>query len=460
MSWEKSLLDASFRGVVFDCIRTQDNAQRDTASHEYPYLDGADVEDLGRKARQIQISAIFYGDDYETRLQTFLAELDKPGHGELIHPVFGSIKAAQVLSYDISHDADGPDSCTLELRFVEATPGNPFFTQELPAQAAAGVSTLAGAAQIAAISAFVTHLDAIRAAATGILSPLMSLRGVLTGTLGAIRIQVAGAIGTLLDLIDYPRAAATDLVALVTGVIDLRSFSASTLRTDWKTVVAQLGGFILLPADVAGGVLSSTGSVINEVGRRDGAPGNPGGVEPADGSADTGASGASATHGGHTVATTPVRLPPAEPEHVALVTALVQTVVATAMAETASGIFEDEVSEPTLSPTEIEQITNDVRESLQTGIDAWRKLLPIEEARPVIEALRTTALGVQQAAAAVIEALPPLVTRRVEAPGNLHLVAFRWYGDYSRAGELARLNPQIVNPNRLMPGDTLYAYAR
>ena len=72
MAWETDLQDASFRGVRFDVIRTRDNADRDTASHEYPYLDGADIEDLGRKARGIHLTAIVWGDDYEHRLRELL----------------------------------------------------------------------------------------------------------------------------------------------------------------------------------------------------------------------------------------------------------------------------------------------------------------------------------------------------------------------------------------------------
>ncbi|WP_028498321.1 DNA circularization protein [Microvirgula aerodenitrificans] len=490
MSWEKTLLDASFRGVVFDCMRTQDNAQRDTTSHEYPYKDGADVEDLGRKARQIQISAIFYGTDYETRLQKFISELDRPGQGELIHPVFGSIKHAQLLSYSIGHDADSPDYCTVDLQFIDATPGNPFFVRQLPAQRAAAVSLLAGTARLSAISAFAGKLGSLKSMASGMLSPLTALRGVLTGTLGAIRSQITGFIGSGLDLLNFPRAFAGDLVGMVSGLANLRGFGISTLKSDWKSLVGQLKSVVQLPRSISslsGGSSGGTPGSSSSGGSSGGTPGSSSSGGSSGGTPGSGSSGGSSggtpgsgssggssggtpgsnSSGGSSGGTPGSRSSggssggmPAEPAHVALVTALVQTVVATELAETAASIFTDETEEPTLSPVEIEQISNDVRESLQASIDAWRDLLPIEEARPVIEALRTTALGIQQAAAAVIEALPPLVTRRVEAPGNLHLIAFRWYGDYSRAGELARLNPQIVNPNRLMPGDALYAYAR
>ncbi|RBH50100.1 multidrug DMT transporter permease, partial [Pseudomonas sp. MWU13-2860] len=252
MAWADTLLDASFRGVTFDCMRAVDSAQRDSASHEYPYLDGADVEDLGRKARRITMSAAFFGKDYENRLQSFLKVLDEPGHGELIHPVFGSIKEAQLLSYEIGHDADSPDYCTVELAFVEATPGNPFFVQQLPVQKAEAVSMLAETARFNGIDVFASAISAL-SGVTGSLSRLNALRDVMTGTLGAIRSQLQSIIGTTLDLIDYPRAFASDVVSLVSGMADLRSFDAGVIMSDWKSLTGQLNNVGQLPGAVASG---------------------------------------------------------------------------------------------------------------------------------------------------------------------------------------------------------------
>ncbi|MCD5362804.1 DNA circularization protein [Chromobacterium aquaticum] len=425
MAWADTLLDASFRGVTFDCMRAVDSAQRDSASHEYPYLDGADVEDLGRKARRITMSAAFFGKDYENRLQSFLKVLDEPGHGELIHPVFGSIKEAQLLSYEIGHDADSPDYCTVELAFVEATPGNPFFVQQLPVQKAEAVSMLAETARFNGIDVFASAISAL-SGVTGSLSRLNALRDVMTGTLGAIRSQLQSIIGTTLDLIDYPRAFASDVVSLVSGMADLRSFDAGVIMSDWKSLTGQLNNVVQLPGAVASGSADTAGS----------------------GGESGGSVGAEAK---------PI---PAKAEDVALLTAVVQTTVATTLAEVAGQILAAEAEKPTLSPPEIERIANDVRDSIQQAIETHRQLFPVEVFRPVTEALKDTALGTQDAASAVIEALPPLITRTVEAPGNLHLAAFRWYGDYTRAQELARLNPHLINPNALQVGDVLNAYAR
>ncbi|MCG9093986.1 DNA circularization N-terminal domain-containing protein [Laribacter hongkongensis] len=268
MAWKDSLQDASFRGVRFDVIRTRDNADRDTASHEYPYLDGADIEDLGRKARGIHLTAIVWGDDYEHRLRELLKVLDEPGHGELVHPVFGSIAQAQLLGYAIEHDADSPDYCTLELSFAEATPGNPFFDHELPEQQAKAVGQLADTARSGGIDAFASALDSLKGMKNS-LSRLNALRSVMTGTLWAIKSQVGGIISTTLDLIDYPRAFASDLTGLIGSMADLRGFDTAVLKADWKSLASDMDGIVKLPARTASGAVTSGGS---------GSSGGPGGI--------------------------------------------------------------------------------------------------------------------------------------------------------------------------------------
>nr|WP_051355237.1 DNA circularization N-terminal domain-containing protein [Edwardsiella hoshinae] len=59
MSWQDTLQDASFKGVRFDVLRESTSHGRDHADHEYPFIDGADVHDLGRKARNIRLTAFF-----------------------------------------------------------------------------------------------------------------------------------------------------------------------------------------------------------------------------------------------------------------------------------------------------------------------------------------------------------------------------------------------------------------
>ncbi|WP_368919961.1 DNA circularization N-terminal domain-containing protein, partial [Providencia vermicola] len=86
MSWQTDLQNASFRGVTFDVYNTKDSISREVATHEYPFIDGGDVMDLGRKPRNFRISAVFWGDNYKRDMDNLIAVLDEPGKGELIHP--------------------------------------------------------------------------------------------------------------------------------------------------------------------------------------------------------------------------------------------------------------------------------------------------------------------------------------------------------------------------------------
>ncbi|SCZ28149.1 Mu-like prophage DNA circulation protein [Burkholderia vietnamiensis] len=472
MSWADLLHDASFRGVTFECERTHDSAKRALAEHEYPYLDGANVEDLGRRARRTSLTAVFWGDDYETRLQAFLQALDTPGSGELIHPVFGSMPNMQLDDYELSHDADNPDHCRIELRFVESTSGNPFFAQQLPDQKAEAVSALADAARANGIAAFGMALDALKSV-RGILSRLNNLRDVMTGTLGAIRSQVQGIIGTTLDIIEYPQAFASDIVSYLSGMADLRSFDVGVITSDWKGLTGQLANTVQLPASISAGtatVASSAGMVPTGVtyttngsssvsAGTSGSPSTSGGTSGSGGSSTS--SGAASSSGtSATVMPAAVVAINANPTDIATVRAIIQLAAAAQLADAASSILADEAASPTLSPAEIERIVDDTRTSIQAAIDLHRQVYTLDTSRPIVEGLKDMALAVQTAAIAVMDARPPLITRTITAAGNLHLVAFRWYGDYTRASELLLLNPQIINPNFLQPGDVLNAYSQ
>lgn len=436
MAWKDNLLDASFRGVVFDCQATQDGAKRDIAQHEYPYQDGADLEDLGRKARQFTLQAVFFGDDYDTRLQAFMAVLDQPGAGELVHPVYGSIKQAQLLDYQVEHSADEVDSCRVALQFAEHTTSQPFFNRQLPAQQAAQVKQQTAAGMVAATDAFAKATAAAKAA--GQFDRINALRSVLTSTLGGLRSQVQGYISAGLDLIDYPRAFAADVVGLLSGMADLRGFDIGVIMSDWKSLAGQLGTVVQLPGRVASGNVQP-GSLF---------AGQPG-QAPQPGQAGNNTADSATT-------TTPVAIAPADLQ---AVTALLQAAAATTLAQVAADVLAAEVEQPTLTPPQLETLAGDVRGALQQAIDSHRAAFDIETARPVTEALKSTAHAVQAATASVLTLRPPLIQRRVDAAANLHLLAFRWYGDYTRASELARLNPQLVHPNFIPAGEVLNGYA-
>lgn len=437
MSWSDSILDASFRGVRFDVVNARDSWSRDIAQHEYPYIDGADVQDMGRKARNIRLSALFWGDDYDSRLQSFIAELDKRGAGELIHPIYGSMPNMQVIECQVGHDAENVDYCTVELVFLESKTGNPFFSQDYPAAQADvifnQVQSLMDAEQSLMDNALAPLRDAKK-----LMSKSKALASAALNMLLIFRGEITGFVGSTTDFVQYPGAFMSDLQNAVSLTSQNATSSGSTVSaasaisqtnatmSDWGESHRQLTEIANLPTALVSGEKTAPVDM-------------PAGVSVAD---------------------------------VAELIAMVTIVVAGELAQDAADIFSNEDINSLLSPTEIERIANDTRQFIQTAIDQHRAQYAdaTQEVsssptalgiawQPVVEGLKDIALAVQQLAANMITTRPPLIQRRVDSVSNLHLVAHRWYGDYRRAVELQRLNPQLRNPNNLQPGDMLYAYA-
>ncbi|MCB5313462.1 DNA circularization protein [Yersinia intermedia] len=437
MSWSDSILDASFRGVRFDVVNARDSWSRDIAQHEYPYIDGADVQDMGRKARNIRLSALFWGDDYDSRLQSFIAELDKRGAGELIHPIYGSMPNMQVIECQIGHDAENVDYCTVELVFLESKTGNPFFSQDYPtAQADVifnQVQSLMDAEQSLMDNALAPLRDAKK-----LMSKSKALASAALNMLLIFRGEITGFVGSTTDFVQYPGAFMSDLQSAVSLTSQNATSSGSSVSaasaisqtnatmSDWGESHRQLTEIANLPTALVSGEKTAPVDM-------------PAGVSVAD---------------------------------IAELIAMVTIVVAGELAQDAADIFSNEDVNSLLSPIEIERIANDTRQFIQAAIDQHRAQYAdaTQEVsssptalgiawQPVVEGLKDIALAVQQLAANMITTRPPLIQRQVDSVSNLHLVAHRWYGDYRRAVELERLNPQLRNPNNLQPGDVLYAYA-
>jgi len=415
MAWSETLLNCSFRGIVFDVQRAQDNADRATAEHTYPYVDGADIEDTGRGPRVFNIDAIFYGSDYEQRLQKFLQALDQvAGSGELIHPIYGSIPKAQLRRRTVSHDAEGVDQCTVSMEFAESTPSNPFFDRQLASQKVDVISQHGDLALTGIAAAIGNAIDSLRNASP--LAQLNTLRQQLTGPILSTFSQVQGVLLSGLDVLNFPRAWANDLSSIVDGVLNLYDFN-DKLMSDW----AQAGKVFQL-FDAFSTSSSSGSSSVAQI--------RPG-------------------------------VTPTEAQAVAAAQAHVAVSTAVGVANAAGLILAAEADPAhgaTLSPPDVETITDAARTRLASAIAAIRAIYPLETARAITDPLKDQALALQDAAKAIIEARPPLVQKTLAAPGNLRLQAHLLYGDHTRATELARLNPSLRLPNNLQQGDVINAF--
>lgn len=440
MSWTETLLDASFRGVPIQVVEESLQAQRALAEHGTPFKDGDSVRDLGRGARRFQMQVVVFGVNYELELQNILRALDTPGPGELIHPIYGSLSVVSQ-TWEVKHNADGPDSALVSLLFLEDTPELPFFARqfefvdigvtEVEEQASwqDGVFDLFGR-----IDSLVGEIQSwIGGGWVGLIEKALGLPGIFL-RVQQLRSQILGVVSGVASMAKHPSAAYDPLVDLFRTPTQIRSAIQGSTPSSSTALLSMSG----VPASIPGGASLTTeaaraGNAFLISARQ--------GIAP---NADLLPDG--------------MPVDPVTSSGFALVV-LVITELAAAHAQAVAIVIEDEGQKPTLSPLELEGLVNLVRSLVQSAILLQRRLYDVETSRPIIEALRNTAALIQARARQVILQSPPMVERVVETPVSLRLLAHRWYGDHTRALELIRLNPDLNTPHNIPAGRVLRAYA-
>ncbi|NIH11271.1 MAG: DNA circulation protein [Serratia symbiotica] len=424
-----TLLPASFRGVEFDCIYTRDTLSRDTVAYEYPYRDGAEVEDQGMKAMNFRLSALFWGNRYQTELKAFLKTLKEAGSGELIHPVYGSIPKVQFLEAGVEHEVEPLNAVTVELVFIEATTEQALFATVYPETSTDGLLDSVKKGFSDTMGWIKQGQDAM-----GRVSNIIASAEYVVQSLAN---EIQSTLGSALNYLDYPAAFVSDLKTLLSAFTDRLGFNEVTRLTDWQ-VVRALGKQVITLQD-------------NRF--------------TASHSADSGGVFVSTRHR--------ASIMPQEDRD--RVNQVVRLTVISEWVEVAADIMQYESETPTLAATDIERITHDVRSLIVEAIQVQRSMMATRQQQAQltygvtqdisndaaqIAELQAFAYTLQTLARGVILTLPPLVRREVKRACNLHLLAFEWYGDRHRAVELARLNPTLRHPNSLQPGDVLYAFAK
>ncbi|QBH95997.1 multidrug DMT transporter permease [Limnobaculum zhutongyuii] len=462
MAWSENLQRASFRGVRFEVLDVTDSIGRAHATYEYPFIDGGDLKDLGRKPRRYKFTAFFWGDDYDARLQRFTTALDEPGPGELVHPVYGSIPHALAIEYEIKHVADNVDSCVVDLTFLEDRTGTTLFNQQLPEQLGAAIFDRLDEL----VEQVASFFDAIMAPINMVKSLLKRGRAIantLLNTLFIFKSDILTSIDDFEGFLKYPSQFVREFQRLLEMDTSKTGSSIPALRNNTTSITianqplrpVSPGMNTAAPTDITAtpttvipvwnSILESMDAVV---------------TLPAD------------LINGDVPATIPVPAQSA-PDDVVDVTVLYAVQSVGELANAATAILSDDIQTAVLSPDDIETIVDSVRERMQSTIDRIRhQYEPAQETissdttpigllwQPVVAQLKNVALDLQNLGLTVIAKRPPLTKKTVISDSCLRLLAHQWYGDHSRAVELQRLNPQLRNPNKVNAGDVINAYTR
>ena len=177
-TFEEKLWPASFRGVPFNATASTLTIGRRTHVFEYPQRDKPFVEDLGKSAREITLTAVFAGPEYITGMNRLLEAMEQEGSGVLVHPMLGSMTVTPKATTKVTYSTTKLGFSSAELVFVES--GDYVFPTSSNDTAAVSASASETLKQ-SALDAFLDKFDLsgaqdfVKAAVTGNLSKFFEL---------------------------------------------------------------------------------------------------------------------------------------------------------------------------------------------------------------------------------------------------------------------------------------------
>ena len=212
MTWRDSLRVASFRGMEFHTNETQDPVGRRQVVHEYPLRDIPYVEDMGLFAGEIRMPGFIIGPEYHTARDKFVALLNKPGPGLLVHPKLGELTVS-VLPGSQTHSISESGMVRFDLVFVQGAPiKNPTARTDTAAKVskAADESAVANAADLDDGFSLSEASDWVAEAATELVNDVMDQVDAVLDTLAID--EVLGAVSAVKSVVSDVRNAAETLI--------------------------------------------------------------------------------------------------------------------------------------------------------------------------------------------------------------------------------------------------------
>lgn len=447
MGWTVPLQRAAYRGVRFEVINITDSFERTLAEHAYPFVNGADLEEMGLQPRCVQLQAVFFGEGYYTSLMKLLEALQKSGSDVLVHPIFGRMPNMICQSASLKHGDEFVDYVALDLTFVEATEAKPIFAFEHSLLSEIDKllnqlddlidEVLALFAEVMQVIAFAqnakSRLLKAWSALVGVYESVLSLCG-----LDATKYRISVGVSPT-NFVAHSRIAAKQLNEMVSQHLNEvaqvnQQEALFSIRSQFDEVLRQVAKLNAQPIELVSG---------------------------------KNASAKRAEKLQSLIASFSAK------EMMETQTVL-RLICSTALTRIGVGFIEAHAE--TLTPVEIDYIATQLRLNLAETVNAVRVLQqqdvmlsnPLSkpntgvytQTHQTLERLRNIAHAVSRLAIAAINRKPPLVVRRCELSGTIHQVAHAFYGDHSRADELLRLNPQIREPNFIVQGALLNAYAK
>jgi len=144
--WLQNYRTASYRGAEFYVDNVDSQFGRRIVTHEYPQRDIPYSEDLGRKARQFNVTGYLIGGEYQLARDGLIEAVEIGGPGDLVHPYMGTLSVVCGGITVRERRQDG-GYCEVSFTFIEdgknefpAAISNPQTAVDLAADSAQGSS--------------------------------------------------------------------------------------------------------------------------------------------------------------------------------------------------------------------------------------------------------------------------------------------------------------------------------
>lgn len=426
--WAMPIQQASFKGVKFDVIGVDDSFERAVIEHAYPFVNGADLEDMGLNTQTIRLQAIFFGSSYYTDYIRLLSVLQQKGADVLVHPIRGRLPNMLLVSASLHTDAENINYVALDLTFKEATEMQPIFAFE--------------DSLISKIDKLLLDLenlfdDGLRfwdsVGVFDLKSRLLGLWGALFASFEAVRNLFD------LDKKKYSIASSTSQRTYLkdgSGALhQLKEMVDSGIQGRADLTTLSFKSQLLNITDA----VDNTQAIVSKVARDEGF-------------------NRSKT----------VKLLGSDVVELGIMLDLIAT---TKLTKVLTELVEEREEELLIGDLElINQIVREhwlniinklreQQENTQKGVPSDKTKVIYETAEKLINNIRNVAHQFTALVLAVINKKPPLTVRMVMDSGTIHKVAHYFYGDYERADELLHLNPHIRQPNFIEQGTLLNCYS-
>lgn len=438
--WYNNLQTASYKSVAFDVLAIDDRNEKALAEHARPFVNGIDLEDMGTQARQCQVSAVYYGLGFDSKLVELMSALEEPGAGVLVHPIFGRMQNMIAASWSFHVEADMVNYVALDITFREATEAQPIFVFEN-----AWLSKLEEV--LNTIDSYKDKvLDYVELALT-VKNGVSAMWGGANGMWAALN-GVFGTVRTLFDFdaLKFPSgggyssttfaSASAIQSAKLAEMIDAGITSEAVLDDDVLAARQRYDATTKIVDDIAkiaDSILSGQGDENSDVATR------------------------------RINKITELQMRPIL-QFVSIVSTCVLVRATVELIEKDSD---------TITASELMYMNNSLRQRLQSQIDSLRASYQLADSlkspiatalytstQETIELLRNAAFQLNSLVLAVIAQKPPLRVRRAEFDGTIHQFAHAFYADIGRADELMRLNPHLTHPSFISRGDWMNYYVK